>query len=477
MPNDSLKGLQQAIQPLPSHKRTVPTQGSISTAKVEEMPTDIQRQIMMGTLQAPREVPDMSRPSGWLSAGADILRSMMDPTPTEDNPFGGMDPGHGAQEAITMFSNPALRRIATDRFISEGKKLGYNIGGAAERFAGRYPRVAAHMTIDPNYVGNAGGADLAVLYPQEGKVTKPLRMGYTQMGAAASNSDPQTAINHMFHEGMHAAQNLGNSDMNKLYQLASQMEGYRNNPFEVMARAKEVSNEQSALFPKSTPQGGTEQATAIRMLKDLATNRASSLQAARDDMAAQGLDAFAQNPSPAEQILQILKQREVTPMRSTLTRADDIIPSSGNPVPAAIPNKKYPAEVPPLPQGEEAIKQIRDMVRMMHEGRGRYGIPELEQMGLIERPKYSWKESPAYGQPYSDEDLARHVAGAPGETSDGSYFKRLHPEPGVMDPELSRWFGELGVMSRGDAQGNWIKERAPNMSPEALERILRLLAD
>jgi hypothetical protein len=132
-----------------------------------------------------------------------------------------------------------------------------------------------------------------------------------------------------------------------------------------------------------------------------------------------------------------------------------------------------PGKVPPLPKGQQAIDEIRDMIDKMHKGRGKYGMPELSDMGLQERPIYTYEKNPRFGQPYTNEDMAQTITNKAIEPATQPYYDRI-----IKDPEGAKWFGERGHRSRYDWQkGEWITEDPPDMSPEALERMLRLLAD
>jgi hypothetical protein len=149
------------------------------------------------------------------------------------------DPGNigtGPADAVTMFATPAARKVATEKFLQSAKNLNIpNMEAAADTFASKYPRVAAHMNISPEVGNPHATAELSI--PMIGvQPEKPLAVQLSDYGRNAADTSLEAAIDMMFHEGTHAAQALGNNRMGPLYGNASHLTGYTNNPFEVNAR-------------------------------------------------------------------------------------------------------------------------------------------------------------------------------------------------------------------------------------------------
>jgi hypothetical protein len=150
--------------------------------------------------------------------------------------------GGFASPLVSIFKDKLERSQATQAFVEKMKGLlptTNNLATAAEEFAQRYPRVAAH--IDPKLMdsipvsGGNGTAAAAVALPL-GRVKNLVEMGITPEGEAAMSQSAKWARDTMFHEGTHVAQVLGNHHTGMAYPLATQAVGYRNNPFEQSAR-------------------------------------------------------------------------------------------------------------------------------------------------------------------------------------------------------------------------------------------------
>jgi hypothetical protein len=162
--------------------------------------------------------------SGSLEAAADMF------VPGNDDPIpAGVMP----TPLISIYRDIAARQAATEAFRQSAGRVGLpNLELAANTFADKYPRVAAHIQIHPEL---APGVVAAVGIPRWG-VRKPLNMQVGAQGLEIFDDSPQGAMNAMFHEGTHTAQALGNSKAANLYESASQAVGYKNNPYEINAR-------------------------------------------------------------------------------------------------------------------------------------------------------------------------------------------------------------------------------------------------
>lgn len=139
------------------------------------------------------------------------------------------------QALITIFKNKAAREVATKEFLESAQRMGMpNLDVAANSFADRYPRVAAHMRMTPEIA--PGGSTLAdVNIPAYG-VRKPVPMRLGNSGIDKIDNSVAQATETLFHEGTHVAQALGDKRFGPLYDNANTAVGYRNIPYEVNAR-------------------------------------------------------------------------------------------------------------------------------------------------------------------------------------------------------------------------------------------------
>lgn len=145
---------------------------------------------------------------------------------------------------ISIYRNVADRMAGTQNFLKSTLGHGPAVTAAAEALARSHPRIAAHMKMmHPAHpriasaLAKAPNATAAVLVPNDRIVKEPLPMMTTQLGRAVMNNDPQKALDIMYHEATHTAQALGQGkDASRLYNLASKIAGYVDNPYEISAR-------------------------------------------------------------------------------------------------------------------------------------------------------------------------------------------------------------------------------------------------
>jgi hypothetical protein len=132
------------------------------------------------------------------------------------------------------------------------KHLATPVLEAAQAFAKRYPRVAAHLRLDPNVINEDHYAH--ILTADVPKWRMPVT--FTQRGLDQAINEPGQAINTIFHEGVHGAQNLGNSDFNTLYPAVAKALGKGPaNPYEATAttRGDFEMNRANSWFPTRYP--------------------------------------------------------------------------------------------------------------------------------------------------------------------------------------------------------------------------------
>jgi hypothetical protein len=164
----------------------------------------------------------------------------------------------------------ALREAGTEAFKQRAVHWPGEMAGAAEEFAQKYPRIAAH--IRPSYAEAPAETPnaLGVALPPYGQVREPVEVRLTPRGdeslytAKSPELAQARARNIMSHEGAHVAQALGNKDFAGLYQDASKMVGYEANPFEWSAN-RSGSSAMGIPTSESMP-------TAIQQLKALSSH-------------------------------------------------------------------------------------------------------------------------------------------------------------------------------------------------------------
>jgi len=137
----------------------------------------------------------------------------------------------GPMAGVTKFVKAGIPQVAermgsTQQFLNAMKGLGSKASDAAELFAQRYPRIAAH--ISPYKL--EGGRNLGI--------TDVLPSDITRVGLKIDNPELERTL---LHEGTHVAQKLGNPKLPELYgRVTRGMEAkglspemaYKLNPFE-----------------------------------------------------------------------------------------------------------------------------------------------------------------------------------------------------------------------------------------------------
>lgn len=215
--------------------------------------------------------------------------------------FGGDDPSGIMQTGaptpmISIYKDAAgvpsaaLRAEGTKRFLQSAKDTAiHGMDTASELFAGKYPRIAAHMNLirEPKY-------DLPMMGETRspyGKVTKPINIHL-------SPEQPHP-LNILTHEGTHVAQSLGNSDALELYDLMNEHRdvGYRNNPFEKTA---DYAAQRAEARPPGyyTPNTSNRPWNAIKAIKSLMSSDQRN---------------YITLDNPKDEVLKILKRRAETP--------------------------------------------------------------------------------------------------------------------------------------------------------------------
>jgi hypothetical protein len=157
--------------------------------------------------------------------------------PTDVSAFDGM--GAVSAPLVSIYKDAAERMAGTQKFLNTAKTLNPKVGEAAEWLAAKWPRVAAHMRINPKLISTSSAENpemvLARTNTPPARVTEPITIDYTALGLKDNIGDVR---NTMAHEATHVAQSLGNSRTSTLYRMANDLTGYHNNPFEQTARAR-----------------------------------------------------------------------------------------------------------------------------------------------------------------------------------------------------------------------------------------------
>ncbi len=134
---------------------------------------------------------------------------------------------------ITIYKNAIARAKATEAFKLAAAKLGTNVSQAAEGFARRWPRVAAHMNLKKdNTLDLFRRGPMATSDIPHGVVREPIDVTFTRRGLKSANSDLNEAVATLVHEGTHVAQALGDRGTGRQYALANRAVGYEINPYE-----------------------------------------------------------------------------------------------------------------------------------------------------------------------------------------------------------------------------------------------------
>lgn len=232
-----------------------------------------------------------------------------------DDPLAGITP-----PLISIYKDAAgipsktLRQGATGEFLESAKRLGVRgITAASESFASRYPRVAAHMRINP-IVKNDNNLATATL--PFGPITEPVPVNFGRRGMELIISNPGVAKGLLGHEATHVAQGLGNKDLSLLYKLADKAVGYKRNPFELSAGARELAEMYNHKV-SPTP--------ALRSLRTIAETKVPGTTAPQNIK--EILEARTNNLSPSKELLSIFD--EVSPRQPAELAAKE---SQNNPL-------------------------------------------------------------------------------------------------------------------------------------------------
>ena len=176
----------------------------------------------------------VTHPKGQQALG--VLKNLVIAAVGADDPSSAMIPdpsplSMGAAPLISIFKNAAgvpmkaLREAGTKAFQKAAKATGIpGLDDAAELFARKYPRVAAHMKPVANTT--YGLPAMAQTKSPYGKVFEPIEVAFSP--------EQPYPLNVMAHEGTHVAQSLGNKDALTLYDLVNEHKdlGYPRNQFE-----------------------------------------------------------------------------------------------------------------------------------------------------------------------------------------------------------------------------------------------------
>lgn len=139
-----------------------------------------------------------------------------------------------ASPLISIFKNAAARKLATSEFVESARRMMMpNLEIAANTFADKYPRVAAHMRISPEVAPPNRLADVDI--PTYG-VRRPLPIRFSDRGRELADNSVTEATRTLFHEGNHVGQALGDRRAAPLYTNATKAVGYEPNPYEVNSR-------------------------------------------------------------------------------------------------------------------------------------------------------------------------------------------------------------------------------------------------
>lgn len=187
---------------------------------------------MPQTVKRPIENPFRPKEEGLAKSAFDFIFGS---NPTEE-----MQQSLGPTPLISIYKNPAARRLGTQGFLKKAMDMGEKVFDAANQFAARYPRVAAHMNISDDTTKSGirllgGTKTRATTLVPGSKVTKPIPVMFNQDFIEDTGENLTGSV---FHEGKHVADALGNSNEKELYNLLSSLSevGYQHNPFEVSAR-------------------------------------------------------------------------------------------------------------------------------------------------------------------------------------------------------------------------------------------------
>ena len=166
-----------------------------------------------------------------------ILNTLFGETPAEQ--IEGISKPGGAP-LVSIYKNPAARRLATQGFLKKAMEMGEGMFNSASQFAARYPRIAAHTILRDDLLDDGtrlmeGTRTRATTVTPRGKVTSQIPVIFNKDAIEGPSRD---LTNTVFHEGAHVAQSLGNRESNRLYQLFRKLDevGYKHHPMEIAAK-------------------------------------------------------------------------------------------------------------------------------------------------------------------------------------------------------------------------------------------------
>lgn len=167
------------------------------------------------------------------------VRGLVELFAPQDDPFGGIGPTPliSIYKTAKGIPSKALRQKGTKDFLKSAANVGKNFSDAANWFADKYPRVAAHMRISPKLLDSKQGSGAAINAPSW-IVNEPIKMQVSKLGRLLADENPANARDYIAHEGTHVAQALGNRHTDFLYRSASELGSYLTNPFEIAARER-----------------------------------------------------------------------------------------------------------------------------------------------------------------------------------------------------------------------------------------------
>ena len=155
------------------------------------------------------------------------------------------------------------------------------------------------------------------------------------------------------------------------------------------------------------------------------------------------------------------------------------------PMVMGIAGPKFPAKVPPLPKGPQALDEVMEQLQKLHTGRGRpFGEPNkvtspMEQLEeLMPDYKIQPRNSFSTGQPLSREERLRGLIDSSAEEPSAMAWNRRVSK----DPRVVQWFRDkFGYSGQhyDPVTGQVTKAPAgpPDLSNDALQQLLRFFAD
>lgn len=176
-----------------------------------------------------------SRLQSWASQSPSVLESRTERALRALAQFAGLDDPLNdvtnlINPLISIYSSKAARELGTKRFLESVKNFPSVYRPAAEAFAQKYPRIAAHIRFSRTPASDPWTIISRV--PQYGRVTAPIEIRGGKEALKLAKKDPKMALEQLFHEGTHIAQALSLPDFGALYRYVQGVLGYSGNPFE-----------------------------------------------------------------------------------------------------------------------------------------------------------------------------------------------------------------------------------------------------